>query len=1082
MKRLVAVGTVRNEEDIIEAFVRHSLRYVDELRLVDHLSTDRTPSILAALQAEGLPLHVKRHSGQVMLQEILVTRLAREAFRSGADWVVPLDADEFIEALDPCDLRAAVAHLDRTAPGAIAWWPWISMVPHPDDDLSTADPVRRVVHRLAIESVQTPKCLVPRAITLRPDWQIAPGSHHVRLGSKDPLPMVRMAGGLALRHYPLRSVPQMMAKIVLGHLAWRPRLEPGSTVSGHTTAIFRRLRAGWIPTAQELTRLAASYQNPDHPDVPELIRDPLIVAHVLKHGSDPETPLLPKLLDWAEGVVASNTAPIAPVTFRGSPLDFAAATAPPPVISEAAARIFNRANGAFRQGRFADVADILSPVPGELADWPLAHVLLARALRTLGDASGARSAFDAALACDPAQFDALLERGNLRRAQDDLAGAAADYATAMAARSADPRPALALARLEEDRAEAARLFGPKQAAAERAAIAIHRALDRALKTEDPARAAASLCYDLARQRMARADLPRALDALREARSWAERSWAERSWADGEAADLVPQIDIALVEVLLRLGMEPEAQAIIERLSASADRDVLRPLAQLAYRFNHWAIGVAILRRAAEMTPGNPEGWLELADMQVKSWMLEEALVSLGRAESAGDVPRAAALGLRASVANRLGDARTALAQYDQLVKDGQPAFASNAAMSLLYADHITPEEVAARHRELFAGWAVGARARTSFSAAPNPHRPLRIGMVSADLHHQHPVNIFLQPLLARWDHENLPLTVFFTGLSADDQTRLARARARNWRDVTLPELPSAVAAESIDILIDLSGHTAGGALALFARRMAPVQATWLGYPGSTGVPNMDWLIGDPVVTPREADGLCSEQVMRLPDTVFCFAPEADHPLPDFASAARGRPFTFGSFNNIPKLTPRTIALWSAALAAVPDARLLLRAPSFKDAAAIARFRRLFAEAGTNPDRLIFRGPLGLDAMMKAYAEVDVALDPVPYNGGTTTLQSLWMGVPVLTLKGGHFVSRMGASFLSAAGLADWVTDTETAFVARARAAAADHQTLIALKQGLRSHLLSRPAWNPDRFATNFSDALRDIWTRTMAAP
>ena len=408
-----------------------------------------------------------------------------------------------------------------------------------------------------------------------------------------------------------------------------------------------------------------------------------------------------------------------------------------------------------------------------------------------------------------------------------------------------------------------------------------------------------------------------------------------------------------------------------------------------------------------------------------------------------------------------------------------PAFASSAAMSLLYADHITPEEVAARHRALFTDWGEGARARTSFGADCDPHRPLRIGMVTADLHHQHPVNIFLQPLLARWDHDSLPLTVYFTGSSVDEQTRLARTRARGWRDVALSALPVTVASDSIDILIDLSGHTAGGALALFARRMAPVQVTWLGYPSSTGVPNIDWLIGDPVVTPFEADGLCSEKVMRLPDTVFCFAPEADHPLPDFTAAARGRPFTFGSFNNIPKLTPRTVALWSAALAAVPDARLLLRAPSFKDAAAIARFRRLFAEAGIDPDRLIFRGPVGLDAMMKAYAEIDVALDPVPYNGGTTTLQALWMGVPVITLKGEHFVSRMGASFLSAAGLADWVADTEAAFVARARAAAADRQTLIALKQGLRSRLLSRPAWNPDRFATSFQDALRDIWKQSM---
>jgi predicted O-linked N-acetylglucosamine transferase (SPINDLY family) len=126
--------------------------------------------------------------------------------------------------------------------------------------------------------------------------------------------------------------------------------------------------------------------------------------------------------------------------------------------------------------------------------------------------------------------------------------------------------------------------------------------------------------------------------------------------------------------------------------------------------------------------------------------------------------------------------------------------------------------------------------------------------------------------------------------------------------------------------------------------------------------------------------------------------------------------------------------------------------------------------------------VGLDAMMQAYAEIDIALDPLPYNGGTTTLQALWMGVPVLSLKGEHFVSRMGASFLDAAGLAGWVVDNEAAFVSRARAAAADRQALIALKQGLRARLIARPAWNPDRFAASFHKALRDIWKQTMARP
>jgi protein O-GlcNAc transferase len=1071
MIRLVGIGTVRNEEDILESFVRHSLRFVDELRLIDHISTDRTAAILAALQAEGLPLRVSRHTGLAQMQDILSTRLAREAFRDGADWVIPLDADEFIDAPDPAQLRAALAGIDKAGPGRIAWWPWVSMVPHPEDDATCADPARRIVHRLATEAVPTPKCLLPRTVTLRPDWQIAPGNHHVRLGSLDPLPMVRLPKGLALRHYPLRSLPQFTAKIVLSHLAWLPRKTSGSTIAGHIGSMFEKLRAGWIPNADDLPLYAASYQNQECKFLPELCRDPLKVTHALQHTPPEDLSVLPRLLDWAAEMVTTHAPPAPPALFRELPRDQSAALSTPPAappFPQTAAAAFNAANAAFRANRWAEALDGTNRAIAAAPMMVQAHVLKARALRSLGDAEGARAAFDAALACEPAQFDALLERGNLRRLQDDAEGAAADYAAAMAARPQDTRPALALARLEEGRM-VGDTSAHRRAAADRAAVAFHRALERALLADNPAKAAATLCQDMARQRMAHADLPRALDALREARLHAVRG----------ASDLLPWIDLDLAEVLLRLGLTPEAQALMERLSACTDRELLRPLAQLAYRFNFWAEAVAILRRVAELAPEEATAWLELADLQARSWLLEQALASLDRAEAVGNVPTTAARSLRASVASRMGDARQGLELYELLVAEGQPAFASHAAMSLLYADHVTPDEVAARHRALFANWGEGARPRASFGANPDPDRPLRVGMVTADLHHQHPVNIFLQPLLARWDHDRLPLTVFFTGTTVDAQTRLARTRARGWHECALPALPSAVAAAGIDILIDLSGHTAGGALALFARRMAPVQVTWLGYPGSTGVPNMDWLIGDAIVTPPEADALCSERVARLSQTVFCFAPEADHPLPDFATLSRDRPFTFGSFNNIPKLTPRTIALWSSVLAAVPDARLLLRAPSFQDPAAIARFRRLFAEAGTDPARLVFRGPVGLDAMMQAYAEIDVALDPLPYTGGTTTLQALWMGVPVVTLQGGHFVSRMGASFMTAAGLQDWVSLDAPAYIARATRAAADRPALLALKAGLRDRLLARPAWDADHFAADFACTLRRIWQDTM---
>lgn len=734
---------------------------------------------------------------------------------------------------------------------------------------------------------------------------------------------------------------------------------------------------------------------------------------------------------------------------------------PTPIsISPDAAAAFNAANAAFREGRFPEALEAASRAVARAPELVSAHVLKARALRRLGDDSAARVAYEAALATDPQSFDALLELGNVLRGLGAVEDAAARYTAAMAARPTDARPALALARLLEEQ--------PGPDPAERAAVAFQKALDRAGAGPEPVPAMAGLCRGMARFRMERADLPRALESLRQARLLA------RSGA------LAPLIDVDIAEVYLRLGMMDEAQALMERLSASEDPSLLRALAQLAYRFNFWSEAVAILSRWTVLRPDDAQAHLDLADMQVKAWLLEDALTSLNRAEASGAAPSVACAALHASIANRMGDAETALGLYEGLAAEGKESFASNAAMSLLYADSVTPQEVAERHRALFASWGQDARTRDSFCADPNSDRPLRIGMVTGDLHHQHPVNIFMQPLLARWDHARLPLTIYNMGSTVDDQTRLARRRAGSWRDVSTALLPARVEADQIDILIDLAGHTAGRALRAFAKRMAPVQASFLGYPGSTGVPNIDWLIGDPVVTPPEADHLCSERVMRLPNTVFCFAPEVDYPLPDFA-ANIGRPLTFGSFNNIPKLTPRTIQLWANVLHAVPGSRLLLRAPSFKDASAIARFCRLFAEHNIDAARLIFRGPVGLDVMMQAYCKIDIALDPVPYCGGTTSLQALWMGVPVLTMLGGQFVSRMGASFMTAAGLTDWVARDDADYVDKAVAVAQDKAALLALKRGLRDQLLAQPGWNSKRYAEDFGAALRHMWNQTIEA-
>lgn len=724
-----------------------------------------------------------------------------------------------------------------------------------------------------------------------------------------------------------------------------------------------------------------------------------------------------------------------------------------------AALAFNAANAAYAEGRFADaIADAeraIRAMPG-LAN---AHVLRARALRALGRDDAARHAYEAALAIAPEHFDALLEQGNTLRALGDPAAARQFYRRAMAARPEDPRPALAWARLEEE--------APGQPARDRAAVLLQKALDRAAQGPEPGQAMARLFRDMAGFRLARSDLAGALEALRQARLAAQPSAPpELAWS----------IDHALADVFFRLDMTDKALALVQRLARTEDRDKLLALAYLAYRNNCWSEAIQILRRNAGLRPEDPAAHLELAEVQAASWLIGDATASLERAIAAAGEPTLPMTALRARIANRMGDSAAALKIYRQLLDEGHAQFGSSYAMSLLYADDLTPEEVAARHRAICGDWGrPGARLPI---ADPDPDRPLRIGMVSPDLHHQHPVNIFIQPLLARWPHERMPLTVYFTGQTFDAQTRLARSRATRWRHVGQDDLARQVAADGIDILIDLAGHTSGKGMKAFATRLAPVQVSFLGYPGSTGVPNMDWMLGDPVVTPPEADHLCTERVMRLPDTVFCFAPEEDYPLPQF-DALKARPLTFGSFNNIAKLGPHTIRLWAGVLAALPNSRLVLRAPSFRDAAAVARFRDLFAAQGVDPSRLRFEGPVGLDEMMAAYAEIDVGLDTFPYGGGTTTLQALWMGVPVLSLRGGHFVSRMGASFLTAAGLPDWVAESEADYVRKARQLTRDRAKLFDLKRGLRARLAACPAWDADRYAESFENALREIWRKTL---
>ena len=534
----------------------------------------------------------------------------------------------------------------------------------------------------------------------------------------------------------------------------------------------------------------------------------------------------------------------------------------------------------------------------------------------------------------------------------------------------------------------------------------------------------------------------------------------------------------LGEALLRTGNVAAAEDAFARASASANPELLLALAARAYAHNYWQEAIAVLRKALELRPGSAKALLMLARIQSEAYALGDCRETLARLRSVAPDHAEARL-IEAGLHGRLGDAATHLNMLQRLYAEGGDRLsrlASSIAMTALYQDSMAPAEVAALHRQLCAPIEAALPASSAFANDRTPGRTLKVGFVTGDLHRQHPVNIFMQPLLARFDRARMHVHVYHTGTMHDAETRQARSHAASWTEAAGLDdsaLHRAIRSDGIDILVDLAGHTSTHRLGVFALRAAPVQATFLGYPHSTGLGRMDWLIGDPTVSPAAHAPLFSEAVAQLPNSVFCWAPVDTYPLP--APRPAQAPVVFGSFNNAMKLSPRTIALWSRVLRAVPAARLLLKAPSLGDREVRERYVRLFGQHGVAADRLDLRGPSGLADMMREYGDVDIALDPTPYNGGTTTLQALWMGVPVVALEGGNFVGRMGASFLRTLGRAEWVAADDDAYVAIAASLAGTAAGLRAGRVQLRAGMAASPLCDIATYCADFERLLRRMW-------
>src|SRR5439155_17749019 len=348
------------------------------------------------------------------------------------------------------------------------------------------------------------------------------------------------------------------------------------------------------------------------------------------------------------------------------------------------------------------------------------------------------------------------------------------------------------------------------------------------------------------------------------------------------------------------------------------------------------------------------------------------------------------------------------------------------------SDRVSGEELFAEHRTWAARHAAPLRSQPP-QRDRDPNRRLRIGYVSPDLR-DHPVARFMLPILAHRDRQNFEVTCYSTAVRPDEMTARLRHHVDAWHDVAAmndAQLAELVRAHRIDILVDLAGHTGEGHLVTFARKPAPVQMTYLGYPNTTGMAAMDYRITDALADPvGVADALHSEKLIRVEGCFLAYTLLDE--LPPVPSRDAG-PVTFGSFNHLSKISPTTLRLWADVLAAVPQARMIIKATSLGDGPTRTLAAERFAKLGLPMDRVELLGPgRTQEEHLRTYARIDVALDTFPYNGTTTTCEALAMGVPVVSFHGRHHGSRVGLSILSAAGLSDWTTDDPKRFVEAAR--------------------------------------------------
>lgn len=404
---------------------------------------------------------------------------------------------------------------------------------------------------------------------------------------------------------------------------------------------------------------------------------------------------------------------------------------------------------------------------------------------------------------------------------------------------------------------------------------------------------------------------------------------------------------------------------------------------------------------------------------------------------------------------------------------------SNLLLSLSHQPDCSPEDYLAEARRFGERAAKMAPPAPAVAPAPLAGRPLKVGLVSGDLQN-HPVGFFLETILAHLQGSRIELTAYATQAREDDLTRRIKPFFTHWRMIAgMSDAAAArlIADDSIDVLLDLAGHTAANRLPLFAWKPAPVQASWLGYFASTGVQAVDHVLVDAVSVPPDHAGHFLESLIYLPDTRLCFSPPqeaATLPVAP-APAARTGTVTFGCFQNLGKIGDEVLQAWSRIMHACPDARLWIQNKQMDGQATQAMFMARLTDHGIAAERVTLRGPVSRGDYLASYAQVDLLLDTFPYPGGTTTCEALWMGVPTLTLAGHSLLGRQGASMMACAGLGDWIAADVDDYVAKGVMRAGQVPQLTALRAGLRDQVQVCPLFDARLFANRLETALLAMW-------